>query len=71
MFERLRYHGIGVNVHYIPIHMQPYFQNLGFKEGDFPNSEIYYQSTLTLPLFSSMSSEQQDKVVTVLSKILQ
>ena len=42
---------------------------IGFKEGDFPNSEVYYQSTLTLPLFSSMSSEQQDKVVTILGKI--
>ena len=71
IFIELRENHIGVNVHYIPIHMQPYFQNLGFKEGDFPNSEVYYQSTLTLPLFSSMSSEQQDKVVTVLGKILQ
>jgi dTDP-4-amino-4,6-dideoxygalactose transaminase len=62
---------IGVNVHYIPIHMQPYFQNFGFKQGDFPNSEAYYESALTLPLFSSMTSEQQDEVVTVLKNILQ
>lgn len=71
IFIELRENHVGVNVHYIPIHIQPYFQNLGFKEGDFPNSEIYYQSTLSLPLFSSMSSEQQDKVVTILGKILQ
>jgi dTDP-4-amino-4,6-dideoxygalactose transaminase len=51
--------------------MQPYFQNFGFKQGDFPNSEAYYESALTLPLFSSMTSEQQDEVVTVLKNILQ
>ena len=71
IFIELRENNVGVNVHYIPIHMQPYFQNLGFKKGDFPNSEVYYQSTLTLPMFSSMTSEQQDEVVTVLNKILQ
>ena len=71
IFIELRENNVGVNVHYIPIHMQPYFQNLGFKKGDFPNSEAYYQSTLTLPMFSSMTSEQQDEVVTVLNKILQ
>jgi UDP-4-amino-4,6-dideoxy-N-acetyl-beta-L-altrosamine transaminase len=71
IFNELRVHNIGVNVHYIPIHMQPYFQNFGFKQGDFPNSEAYYESALTLPLFSSMTSEQQDEVVTVLKNILQ
>jgi len=71
IFIELRENNVGVNVHYIPIHIQPYFQNLGFKKGDFPNSEAYYQSTLTLPMFSSMTSEQQDEVVTVLNKILQ
>tara|TARA_B100000787_G_scaffold168710_1_gene158036 strand:+ start:689 stop:1849 length:1161 start_codon:yes stop_codon:yes gene_type:complete len=71
IFNELRENNIGVNVHYIPIHMQPYFQNFGFKKGDFPNAEAYYDSALTLPLFSSMTSEQQDEVVAVLKKILQ
>ena len=71
IFNELRENHIGVNVHYIPIHMQPYFQNLGFKDGDFPNSETYYKSALTLPMFSSMTFDQQEEVITVLRKILQ
>ena len=71
IFNELRENHIGVNVHYIPIHMQPYFQNLGFKDGDFPKSETYYKSALTLPMFSSMTFDQQEEVITVLRKILQ
>ena len=70
IFNELREEDIGVNVHYIPIHLQPYYQNLGFKYGDFPNSELYYENALTLPLFAKMTFEQQDKVVTALTKIL-
>jgi dTDP-4-amino-4,6-dideoxygalactose transaminase len=71
IFNELRDKGIGVNVHYIPIHLQPYYRNIGFKVGDFKNSEIYYESELSLPLFSSMTYEQQNKVVSTLRKILQ
>jgi len=71
VFNKLRRNDIGVNVHYIPIHMQPYYQGLGFKHGDFPNSEQYYENALSLPLFSSMTINQQDKVVTELGKSLQ
>jgi dTDP-4-amino-4,6-dideoxygalactose transaminase len=70
IFNELREDDIGVNVHYIPIHLQPYYQNLGFKYGDFPNSELYYENALTLPLFAKMTFEQQDKVVNALTKIL-
>jgi UDP-4-amino-4,6-dideoxy-N-acetyl-beta-L-altrosamine transaminase len=70
VFQRLRDAGIGVNVHYIPIHLQPYFQNLGFKSGDFPNSEEYYRRAITLPIFPSMSDEQQHVVVSELSRAL-
>ncbi|GAB2689949.1 UDP-4-amino-4,6-dideoxy-N-acetyl-beta-L-altrosamine transaminase [Aliiglaciecola sp. 3_MG-2023] len=62
--------GIGVNVHYIPIHLQPYFQKLGFSRGDFPNAENYYQNALTLPLFPSMTADEQDRVVQALNEVL-
>jgi UDP-4-amino-4,6-dideoxy-N-acetyl-beta-L-altrosamine transaminase len=71
VFAELRDIGVGVNVHYIPIHMQPFFQKFGFKAGDFPNSEKYYENAISIPIFSSMSIDQQDKVSSVLSKILQ
>jgi UDP-4-amino-4,6-dideoxy-N-acetyl-beta-L-altrosamine transaminase len=70
IFKKLRDNDIGVNVHYIPIHMQPYYKKLGFMYGDFPNSELYYESALSLPLFSSMTFEQQDKVIFELGQSL-
>ncbi len=62
IFRELRQNGIGVNVHYIPIHLHPYYQSLGFKKGDFPNSEQYYKRSISIPLFSSMSESEQIKV---------
>jgi len=63
VFDELREAGVGVNVHYIPIHTQPYYRKFGFKDGDFPNSENYYEAALSLPLYSGMSFQEQDKVV--------
>ena len=71
IFNELRKGDIGVNVHYIPIHIQPYYSKLGFKLGDFPNAEAYYNRTLSIPIFNSMTSEQQDKVVYALKLALQ
>ena len=70
VFKQLQAKGIGVNVHYIPIHLQPYYQALGFKPGDFPQAEKYYQGALTLPLFPSMTDEQQDLVIQALTEVL-
>ena len=70
VFDQLRNANIGVNVHYIPIHTQPYYQKLGFKDGDFPNSESYYIGAISLPLFHTMTLEQQDEVVSNLGRIL-
>jgi UDP-4-amino-4,6-dideoxy-N-acetyl-beta-L-altrosamine transaminase len=70
IFNELREDGIGVNAHYIPIHTQPYFQKLKFKEGDFPNAEAYYKSTLSIPLFSKMTFKDQEQVVNSLQKSL-
>lgn len=70
IFDQLRARGIGVNVHYIPIHLQPYYQRLGFKPGDFPNAEGFYHKALTLPLFPLMSDNEQQQVIDVLHQLL-
>jgi len=70
IFNVLRENGIGVNVHYIPIHTQPYYLQFGFREGDFPNSESYYDRTISIPLFHTMTAEQQDEVCNVLRMAL-
>jgi UDP-4-amino-4,6-dideoxy-N-acetyl-beta-L-altrosamine transaminase len=70
VFNILRENGIGVNLHYIPVHLQPYYKNMGFKHGDFPASEHYYQDAISLPLFHIMTVQQQDEVVAVLERIL-
>ncbi len=70
VFEQLREAGIGVNLHYIPVHTQPYYQKMGFKEGDFPEAERYYEEAISLPMFSTMTEQQQDEVVRVLLKVL-
>ena len=63
LFEHLRSHNIGVNVHYIPVHLQPYYQQLGFKPGDFEAAENYYSRAITLPLFPQMTEQQQNFVL--------
>jgi UDP-4-amino-4,6-dideoxy-N-acetyl-beta-L-altrosamine transaminase len=70
VFDAMRARGIGVNVHYIPIHLQPYYRALGFKPGDFPVAESYYEGAMTLPLYASMTDQQQDRVVTALRDAL-
>jgi UDP-4-amino-4,6-dideoxy-N-acetyl-beta-L-altrosamine transaminase len=71
VFEALRVAGLGVNVHYIPVHTQPYYQNMGFKFGDFPYAEHYYSRAISIPLFHGMSFEQQDEVIAILKQVLQ
>lgn len=70
LFEKLRQAGIGVNLHYIPVHTQPYYQNLGFKWGDFPESEKYYQSAISIPLYYGLSREEQNRGIVNLREIL-
>ena len=70
VFEGLRACGIGVQVHYIPIHTQPYYQSLGFKRGDFPAAEDYYARTISLPLFPAMTDADQDRVVAALRELI-
>ena len=70
VFEALRENGIGVNLHYIPVHTQPYYKNMGFKVGDYPQAENYYKEAISLPMFHFMTHKQQDEVVRVLTSVL-
>lgn len=70
VFESLREQGIGVNLHYIPVHTQPYYQQFGFKAEDFPEAMSYYDEAISLPLFPTMSESDQNKVVKVLSEVV-
>ncbi|CAN7152453.1 MULTISPECIES: UDP-4-amino-4,6-dideoxy-N-acetyl-beta-L-altrosamine transaminase [unclassified Acidovorax] len=72
VFARLRAAGVGVNVHYIPIHTQPYYQALGFRWGDFPRAEAYYREAISLPMYAAITQEQLDTVIeTVLAAVAQ
>jgi UDP-4-amino-4,6-dideoxy-N-acetyl-beta-L-altrosamine transaminase len=66
VFEGLRKQGICVNLHYIPVHTQPYYQNMGFKQGDFPKAECYYIDAISLPMYQGLADVQQDQVVQAL-----
>jgi len=70
VYDAMRAADIGVNVHYIPVHLHPHYRALGFKPGDFPHAEAYYARALTLPLFPRMSDGDQDRVVAALAKAL-
>ena len=70
VFELLREKGIGVNVHYIPVHTQPYYENLGFKQGDFPEAESYYASAISLPMYPDLTQPQIDYIYQSLKEIL-
>jgi UDP-4-amino-4,6-dideoxy-N-acetyl-beta-L-altrosamine transaminase len=70
VFEALRAAGIGVNLHYIPVHLQPYYRELGFKSGDFPEAERYYAQAISLPIFPAMSEAQQDYVIEQLQRLI-
>jgi len=69
VFEALRSLGIGVNLHYIPVHTQPYYADMGFKPNDFPEAMRYYQEAISLPLFQTMTLETQDEVVAAMHKV--
>ena len=70
VFELLREKGIGVNVHYIPVHTQPYYTNLGFKQGDFPEAESYYAEAISLPMYPDLTRVQMDYIYQSLKEVL-
>lgn len=70
VFDALRDAGIGVNVHYIPVYFQPYYKKLGFARGYCKNAESYYSRCITLPIFPTLTLDQQDYVASSLGKAL-
>jgi len=70
IFKNLRKSGIGVNLHYIPVHLHPYYKKLGFKEGDFPNAEDYAQSAISIPMFPGLKTKEQNKVIKIINEIV-
>ncbi len=70
VFDELRARGIGVNVHYIPVHTQPHYRRRGFAAGDFPVAEQYYREAISLPMFYALDDARQDQVVAALREVL-
>ena len=70
LFEKLRESGIRTQVHYLPIHLQPYYRDQGFKEGDFPEAEAFYNRALSIPLYPGLSIKEQDRVIETLKQLL-
>jgi len=72
IFESLRAENIGVNVHYIPVHFHPYYQReFGYKNGDYPKAEKYYERAITLPLYPKMSNEDVESVIKAVRKVIE
>lgn len=70
VFDQLRANGVGVNLHYIPVHLQPYYQSLGFSRGDFPAAERYYAEAISIPMYPGLETHQLDHVSEVLKDAL-
>ena len=70
LYDYLRKHNIFTQVHYIPVHLQPYYKKLGWEKGDFPIAEAYYEKALSLPMFPTLSTEEQDFVINKIIEFL-
>lgn len=66
VFEALRAKDIMVNLHYMPVHTQPYYSKMGFKQGDYPEAECYYREAISIPMHPTLTDDEQDQVVSVL-----
>lgn len=63
LYEHLKANGIFAQIHYVPVHLMPYYKKFGWKEGDFPNAEDYYKNCLSLPMYPTLTEEEQDYVI--------
>lgn len=70
VFEALRAKDIMVNLHYIPVHTQPYYQQMGFKQGDYPEAERYYREAISIPMHPTLTDAEQDEVVCALREAM-
>ena len=70
VFEAMRAKEIMVNLHYIPVHTQPYYQQMGFKQGDYPEAERYYREAISIPMHPALTDAEQDRVVSNLREAM-
>jgi UDP-4-amino-4,6-dideoxy-N-acetyl-beta-L-altrosamine transaminase len=70
VFQELRDGGIGVNLHYIPVHIHPFYQEMGFKLGDFPEAEKYYREAISIPMYHGLKNDEQDSVIQTITEVL-
>ena len=70
IFDDLKRAGIGVNLHYIPVHRHPYYRRMGFTLGQFPNAEAYYSKSISIPLYFGLTEKDQDRVCAILEQSL-
>ena len=70
VFEGLRHSGIGVQLHYTPVHLQPYYRKLGFRDGDYPEAEAYATNAISIPLFPGLQDSDLERVVRTLNSLL-
>ena len=68
VFDELRENDIGVNVHYIPIHLQPFYRKFGFQEGDFAEAESYYKEAISLPIYPDLADEEINSIINTVRK---
>jgi len=70
VFDGMRESGFGVNLHYLPVHLHPYYRDLGFEEGQFPESEAYARTAITIPLYPAMTDAEQESVIEALGELV-
>lgn len=70
IFEEMRKRGIGVNLHYIPVHTQPFYLKLGFKTGDYPEAEAYYKEAISLPIYPTLSLDEQNFIISTIKELV-
>jgi len=68
LYQFLREHNIFAQIHYIPVHLMPYYRQFGWKEGDFPKAEAYYKKCLTLPMFPTLQRLEQEQVINLIKE---
>jgi len=71
VYDELWQNGIAANLHYIPVHRQPYYEGLGFKPGDFPEAEQFHREVISLPMFPALKYEQQESIIKALEVVLE
>jgi dTDP-4-amino-4,6-dideoxygalactose transaminase len=71
LFDYLRARNIFAQVHYIPVHLMPYYRDLGWKSGDMPQAEAYYEQCISLPMYPSLTEEQQGFVIDTIHQFFQ